>query len=403
MKKRFTFLALLLLFTLQTQTYEAVIIKPVVDALGQPYSQTTLNACGFAPYNFIPHSFGSLKSDRTVCPRIHQFIFNERVNVIKETHDEVLVESKDSVYLDSGSNTHQTYWIAKESVCALHELELNGINPNRCIPSTLDQQLSQPMVHRVITLLIPFVNPITKQTYSAGTRFVYVGDDITSWYVNTFNIHSFQTQVLQLPKKVGLDSYHNQDQRSLFVKIIKLYAGSNSHYFAPLVFGGSSLTAFCDNDAFDLVSIIDKKGEEYTYWVRKALKHPASGFDASSLVLRAAQIVGINYHYKNSKTAAQFLPVIQAARDIQIGDIIYIPGSLLVISDVKNNTAITAYSYAAGYGRVIELPLHKIFKDIHTYDELWHHYYNNLPLTILTKDGNKSRTINTFSIHKLPA
>jgi len=61
-----------------------------------------------------------------------------------------------------------------------------------------------------------------------------------------------------------------------------------------------------------------------------------SGFDASGLILRAAQIAGLPYFYKNSTTALANLHAVLPARLPKEGDILGAVGKglIVVVSDI---------------------------------------------------------------------
>jgi hypothetical protein len=65
---------------LRISAYKAVIVVPVADLLGAPLSSQTV--C--ASYQDIPVSPNLKKRHYAVCPRIHQALFNEVVEVLEE-------------------------------------------------------------------------------------------------------------------------------------------------------------------------------------------------------------------------------------------------------------------------------------------------------------------------------
>jgi len=73
----------------------------------------------------------------------------------------------------------------------------------------------------------------------------------------------------------------------------------------------------------------------------------------------------------------------------------------MIISDLKKHTLIEARSYQSGFGRVHEIPLHKQFKGIKTYNDLVHAFYHNKPLKRIDKNGKVVETVKTFKILRL--
>ena len=117
--------------------------------------------------------------------------------------------------------------------------------------------------------------------------------------------------------------------------------------------------------------------------------------------MRAAQICGIPYAYKNTITAAKNLRKIDTFETVQEGDLLWVPGGLLVISDIAHNRILGVLGYQFGYGKIVELKLSQLFNDITTYEELLENYRAHKPLQTKKADGTLSRTIPTYKILKL--
>jgi cell wall-associated NlpC family hydrolase len=96
---------------------------------------------------------------------------------------------------------------------------------------------------------------------------------------------------------------------------------------------------------------------------------PHAGCDCSSLIMRAAQLFSIPYFYKQS-SLVQRLDDVPVGDMPEPGDILWMPGHVMVVGDVKNNTVIEASGYNSGYGNVHELPLEQRFHGIRTYEDL---------------------------------
>ncbi len=170
----------------------------------------------------------------------------------------------------------------------------------------------------------------------------------------------------------------------------------------PLVWGGASIGgAYADNDYYLAERHIDS---DHTLQVWDRPHYGLTtymGIDASNLVSRAAQLVGIPYFCKNSFTASLVLHELESQEYPLPGDLIWMPGSLLILSDIEHNSVVTAMSYTSGYGTLIKLPLSAVFQNIATIDDLLDARNTGSPLTVLNRDGSIARVVDQFKILKL--
>jgi cell wall-associated NlpC family hydrolase len=110
--------------------------------------------------------------------------------------------------------------------------------------------------------------------------------------------------------------------------------------------------------------------------------------DCAGMISLATRACGINYRPKNTTAIKRFGTQISDMGHLQNGDIIYVPGHVLVVSDIKRNLAIEARGYGSGTGKVQELPLNTLFKGIETYADLFGIIKEKKPLTRLACDGS---------------
>jgi hypothetical protein len=237
--------------------------------------------------------------------------------------------------------------------------------------------------------------------YCAATRFSILQKTQDGFIVSAYDATQKKFKEVFLPQEVcfypdGLAS--EKQQREHLCSLVTRWANI-PHGCIPLIWGGASIGHTCNPDDFksDEVCIVP---ETYSVWSRPKpiFTAPYQGVDASSVVLRAAQVIGIPYFCKNSTTAAHVLKERPSLQMPENGDLIWLLGSLLIISNIAENKIITAMSYGAGYGRLIELPLAALFKGITTYEQLVH---TQGPITLLNRDGSEARTINNFKILNL--
>jgi cell wall-associated NlpC family hydrolase len=389
---------------------KAVVIVPVADILGSPIksfglassikdSYETIGICG-APNN---SSVGS--------PRIHQLLFNEVVDIVTdeqtlEQSDEVCIRFEGAFFITSqDSNQNHLYWTQKKNLLTFKKMKQRKLNLSQ-IPPPLsfknpNTQLEQP----VIVLIKPWFDPITQQTFSAGTRFAYhsnennenhfkvpVFDRLTTSYKTTFIPFSHAQTVMVKSK---------QESISCFVNTLKQWAHEVQGKI-PYVWGGCSFITTDSPFDFQLTPRKIKKNKKCMVYERAEYNHcPLPGFDCTGLILRAAQVCSIPYYYKNTYTLAQFLEQLTPQDKLQEGDIIWIPGHVMVVSDIENNRLIEARGYSHDYGIVQEIELGKVFKGINTYQQLTEAHDARSSLNRLNRAGQDVEHISKFKIFKL--
>lgn len=389
---------------------KAVVIVPVADIVGSPIksfglastikdSYQTIGICG-APNN---SSVGS--------PRIHQLLFNEVVDIVTdeqtlEQSDEVCIRFEGAFFITSqDSNQNHLYWTQKKNLLTFKKMKHRKLNLSNIPPSLSFKNPHSPHEEPVIVLFKPWFDPITQQTFSAGTRFVYhsnennenhfkvpVFDRMTTSYKTTF-IPFSHAKVVSFSSK--------QESINCFVTILKQWA-HDFHGKIPYVWGGCSFMATDSPFDFKLMRHHIKKNKKCDVYERPAYNHnPIPGFDCTGLILRAAQICSIPYFYKNTYTLAHFLEQLTPQDKLQEGDIIWIPGHVMVVSDIENNLLIEARGYSHDYGIVQEIELAKVFKGINTYQHLIAHHNAHSSLNRLNRFGHDVEHIAKFKIFRM--
>lgn len=369
---------------------KGLVIVPVADLLGEPLcngssvTYDTLPLCGTTP---------ACKG----CPRLHQLLFNEIVTILDEKNDQFYIEI-DTVYFitTSSKKPQQRYWTLKKNIAPLSKLVNN--NDLKKIPSGISIGQKATLTDRsIVTLLMPWHDPITKITFSAGTRFVTVPHENNQqrYGVYVFNPKSQSFSVSFIDKNKVINAADSSEPRERFLAILKNWCHQNNG-FIPYVFGGSSFVGIT-NDSF-----IEKKEKNYNYFdIPQFCATPKTGFDCSGLVLRAAQMAGIPYFYKNTYTLAELLHPLNTEDQLKDGDLIWIPGHVMIVSSIKENKMIEARSYHHGYGKVHELELSKQFKNMHSYNDLLHAYFNKQPIERINSNGETKEKIKQFKLLKL--
>lgn len=385
MKLKILMLLLSKIISIQCQNY--VIIKPVVDLVIEKIPNILL-------YDKMPLSPIN-KKDRNSCPRIHQLLFNEIVKVIKEDEKELVIEAPNIFYEKKGLPIRSSQFrTLKKNLISLESLKKAKLDISK-FPLE-----SSP---KIIYLKYPFKNKLNNKVYSAGTKFTYEQIDEKNYHANIFNPEKLKFEVVLIPKKICLESsslIDPQQKINNFVKLLKSWANIKKG-FIPYVWGGCSFCDISNEKVFEEKrKTLNKKAMNF-YHLAKYDHRTKPGFDCSGLILRAAQITGIPFPYKNSTTISQNLKPLQENDVLKNGDIIWFSGHVMIISDIKHNLIIEATDYSDGYGEVHEILLSQKFKNIETFDDLKNSFFQNKSIDKLHKNGTVSKTISDFKILKL--
>lgn len=374
---------------------EAIVIKPVIDLIPSPMSSIYSNT-DF--YNKIPLS-SFAKVDLKSCPRVHQILFNEKVKILKELKDELLIEAPKLFYQTTlNDNKNNSFWTKKSNVMSLDDLKLKAVDLSKFIDKST----------QLLTLIFPFKDEISKITYSAGTNFNYeiIPDNQTHYLIYIFNPLTFCFSKVQIQRKFCITQNYLTDltkekKINNFVKIIKKWANLKKGNI-PYVWGGCS---FLNSTNCGDFKQINKKYEnnDISYFAYDDFNHEIkTGFDCSNLILCAAQIAGIPFPFKNSFTISKNLKTIEPNDKIVPGDFIWIPGHIIIISDIEKNLCIEARGYIKnGAGKVQEIALNKLFKNIDNFEILKSAFLNSKKLERLDMKGNVFETIAKFKILKI--
>ncbi len=385
--------------------HKAVVIYPVADLIGQPAQSLFKNQSVRSSYNQIP-LYSEDIHDNQACARLHQLLFNEIVEIVESRGEEACVKIPNMFYITHNSKQpHTKYWVHKSMLMPLHTLNRKNIDISK-FPKPINYRSKQlnKINKNIITLKAPFYDPVTKKTYSAGTRFVQSN---TSKKKASIGVHIFDSThaiVKQtfLPKKICVFSPATKEQaKQLFVHILKEWAHQKGNKSIPYVWGGCSfINTYNVNHAKKQNKKINNKTIHF-YSLPHDKNAIKTGLDCTGMVARAAQIAEIPYFFKNSTTVAHYLQPLKNNESVEVGDILWIPGHVMVISDVQNNKIIEARAYEQGYGKVHEITLSELFKNIDTLEDLAHAIQNKKPIERLDKYGNIVKKINNMRILKL--
>ncbi len=357
---------------------QAVVGVPVADLLLQPMSRSMQQDIVDA-YSAIPASWNSVLQ-KYACHRAHQLLFNEIVSIIDENDYEYCIDISQSFYQNLGDKEPQThYWTLKSNLLSL---SLLSEEQQQKLPKPIDfRNPSSLFDPDIVTLAYPFTDT-TGFIFSVGTRFVVDNCDKDVIHVNFYNPKKNCIDKLSIPSNLCITStsYSTQSmRRQAFVTLLHDWAHT---YEIPFVWGGCSFLPCSE--------AMVKPHMPYT------------GFDVSGLILRATQIVGLPYFYKNSVTVARYLKPLDEHDEIQEGDLIVVPKGLFVLTNVQLGLVTACMGTTVGYGILIEIPLEKLFLGIHSFADLHEAYLKKKGLKTLKADGATSRIINQWFIAPLP-
>lgn len=394
MKKTIVLLGLLVPYLLNAK--QAVVVVPVADLVGQQYNHRKSPAALYQDLSVCG------RQGVYACPRVHQLLYNEMVTIIEDKGEELVVKIPHAFFETHNSSTPQnTYWLLKKNVMPLATLTRHGIDLTGIpAPLTYNQKKNSVPQQHLVTLMLPFVDTKAGHTFSAGTRFVIAtdqqqeNDETIPVYV--IDRQPLQQRIVQLPKTICfLQPETKEQQLAQFVILLKKWAQQQDG-FIPYVWGGCSFINHCYDEAFSWHAVHDG-----TAFARADSQAPHTGFDCAGLVLRAAQACGIPYFLKNTTTIAKTLAPLQPGQHLVAGDLIWIPGHVMVVADTRHHTVIEARHYSHGYGKIHMLPLRTVFHGVKTMHQLENMFFNNKKLRRLDKDGTVVQTIPSFKLLRM--
>jgi len=352
-------------------SYQAVIKYPVVEMNTTLPVQDNQSVCP-----------GDIKN----CHRSHQGLFNEIVTCLQEKGDCVQVAFDTISYRTDGKPS--TFWMDKKNIISMQDLTKKGLAA--AIPCKTYGQ------DDTVVLIRPW------RTFSVGTRFKHIQNFDTSdsfaVLVIDYNTYSIIFDYIPHQYLVEENLLCADHGRQLFISVLRQMINHAKTMsidgVVPYVWGGNSfVNSHKKNDFY--------QEELGGGWHREKSHSLYTGYDCSGLVMRGAQIAGIDFPWKTTGTMEQKLRPITIDQELELGDLVWIPGHIMIISDLVDNKIIEARGYKGGYGCVHEISLAKIFAGINNYDDLLKAYYRKLPLQLLDKQGKVTQIYPEFKILKL--
>lgn len=381
---------------------KALVMVPVADLIGNPVGTFGIDSSIKDAYTQFSLSGGPGNSSLQ-CPRIHQLLCNETVDIIADYQNEVCIRITSSFFITHDNPQPQTlYWTLKSNLISYEKLQKKNL-PLALIPSSPD--FKHPDIQsseHVVALLLPFYDPVTHQTFSAGTRFVYDPQKSTAQqhivWIFDHTTTTFKTTTIPVNVLVTIKPKEKKVALNDFVHILRQWA-HQSNGVIPYVWGGCSFIHLCKDNIVQLEPIQSPAPMSLALYHRSdCLNKPYTGFDCAGIISRAAQLAGIPFFYKNTYTIAHYLKPVTSHSTIKEGDIIWIPGHVMIVSSLLPALLIEARGYPHGYGIVHEISLEKVFKGIKTFAQLSQAHHKQKMIIRLNKAGYDMEKIKKFKI-----
>lgn len=339
--------------------------------------------------NNFPAPYAPSASPETQkCLRSHQGLYNEIVTVLETHNEQSLIVYDNIIYqvdLPKNGKVPNSFWVNNEHLILLQSL------PQETLQAIPTQRYAQSPT---IVLTYPW------KQFSLGTRFVHVPSQDTPQEYAILWI-DYSTNIIfndYIPKKNALEEIEKDTatSRRFFVNLINHVLDcvnkEGSDRVIPYVWGGSSFIHTYHSTNFYLQDGV---------WHRPEYNSPYTGYDCSELIMRMAKIVGINFPWKTSSIIALSKRELARSDSLENGDIIWVPGHVMIVSNIDRNEIIEARGYRDGYGYVQRITIAENFVDIADYAALLKRYYNHQNIQLKDRYGNPVGNEKEFKLLKL--
>lgn len=389
----------------------AMVIVPVADLVGAPIKTFGLAKTNKESYAKIGWCGGrNHPSDGT--PRIFQALAHQTVEIISieegtnGDEGEACIALPSAFFITQDNQKPQNiFWTPLKNLLSYTKMRRKNIDMDR-IPLTPSFKKShQSPKENTIGLIEPFFDPITRQLFSVGTHFISDPEQSTPTHYAAFVFDRSVTdfKITFIPQSVSIPIIKRSPQEAIaqFVSLIRQWAHCKNGVI-PYLWGGCSFTARCSPSFKETSQLLANKKRIAVYERPDCRICPRCGPDCAGLIILTAQLLcGIPYFYKNTYTLAHFMKSLAIDDPLDEGDLIWIPGHVMIVSDIKKNLLIEARGYSHEWGKVHQIALEKVFKGIKTYADLVHAFHMQQPLIRLNKSGKDVEQISYFKILKL--
>lgn len=338
--------------------YKAIVIDPVIE----------MNNSFPAPPQNSPISLGDISKN---CHRAYQGLYNEIFDILEEHEKFVKLHSEKIKYNNATDEKLNSFWAYKENIIRIDELD-----------DLLKESIPHPVYghEQTIVLTYPWEN------FSVGTRFKrYQNYDTSTHYgILWTNFEKKIVKIDRISRKNAIEEIQqdNDKKRKLFIEIINnlvdRVSNNNNNEVIAYVWGGNSFVS----------PYIDSKSyQENGLWHRIGKNNPYTGYDCSGLIMRMAQIAGLDFPWKTTSVMEKMLKKLTPGDKLENGDLIWIQGHVIIISNIEKNEIIEARGYKSGHGHVQKTTLEQAFENITNYIDLIADYYAEKPIRFKNKKG----------------
>lgn len=352
----------------------AFVNAPVIDVLGLGPT-TTSHIYSEGRYNHLPCSY--LTAHHKTPPRIHQLLLGQIVRIVSEKPYETLIEVPNAL-IGSGAKTIPiTGWVLKRHLTSTNVLSKRK---NRSVAFADPYNIIGRGKTPRIALTRPYSISEAKLTLSAGTLLPLVAEQKNTLLTHIWDEHEKQFRELLVPKGAALIQTQSSRPEAMrrFIGLLRYWA-KQKEGFIPYVLGGGSWTHNYTEKQFTKKG----NGKSLEYHREGALDQIHSGYDCTTLLYNAAQVVGIPYACRNTTAIEQMLDPLKASEAPEPGDLILYPGHVAIISTLKPLRLIQARGYGPGYGRIVEGLAEHHLGGIKTASDLQRHLKEKKGLKVL--------------------
>lgn len=179
---------------------------------------------------------------------------------------------------------------------------------------------------------------------------------------------------------------NDEEKRKLFISLLKnwLVISEKNKATIPYFYGGTAIN-------FPLKNLSKIKINEKNFYVWEKNKKNLNmivGIDCSGLICLAARISGFKFYLRDSFIQNKYLEKVNDINEIKNGDIIWIPGHVMIINK-NENTIIESVGYDSKFNGLVENKIYKRFENINNLNDLINLKNEKNPLILISKDGNK--------------
>lgn len=369
----------------------AFVNAPVVDMLSRGPSKTS-HTYSEGRYHHLPCSYRP--STSTAPNRLHQLLLGQIVRIVETKPFETLVEVPAAHIGSGGSIRPITGWVLSRHLIPTETLRKRK-NQNFALADPHGLLGKKKKKH--LALIHPYTISEAKLSLSAGTIFPLVAEQKNTFLTHIWDQREKQFRELIIPKSAAYvqTEVSRPEAARRLIGLLRYWANQKEG-FIPYVLGGGSWTHNYREKRFSKKG----NGKNLEYHRTEAIDNMHSGFDCTTLIYTAAQIIGIPYTSRNTTAISHQLEEVKSGSPIEPGDILLYPGHAVVISSIKPLRLLQSLGYATGYGRVVEGLAKDYIGGISTLGDLKRALNEKKPLHLLGANKKLLKVQKTWAIYR---